>query len=385
MNDSVLIALIIILAVGGLWILWAWAAARAKSKAPVAETAYARGLNHLIAGDRRAALMAFRDAVVEDTTNIDAYLRLGDLLRVAGEHTKALQLHRDLSVRPDLGPADRERVWQSLTRDYLALNRPADALTAAKKLRQVNRKNRYALEAMVQVHERRAEWDQAYEVQAELARFDGRDEKMRLAAYQGFVASGFLAKGDKAEAKKRLEAALSLDPDCMPAHLELGDLAMESGDHAGAVEHWKTVASRRPAAGPFVFEKLERAYFEMGRFSDVIRFYEELLRTAPREAQPPILLALSEIEMRRGDYQSAEDLVREALEIEPDDLVAHRNLLRVHQERGDTKQALTVIDRIMKLLSERKRGLACRKCGAELDGPAWRCPSCSEWMPVLHS
>ncbi len=385
MTDTVLIALLVLIILGGLWVLWAWVAARSRGSSPVAETAYARGLNHLIAGDRRGALIAFREAVIEDTTNTDAYLRLGDLLRVAGEHAKALQLHRDLSVRPDLRPADRERVYQSLTRDYLALNRSTEALESARKLRGVNRKNRYALEAMVSVHEREGAWDQAYEVQAELARLDGRDEKKRLAAYQGFVALGFLSKGNRTEARKRLDAALGLDPGCLLAHLELGNLAMEDGDHAGAVEHWKTMATRSPAAGRHVFEKLERAYFEMGRFSDVIRFYEDLLRTAPRETQPSILLALSEIEMRRGDHQSAEDLIREALEIAPDDLVAHRGLLRVYQERGDSRQALSVIDRILKLLDERPGHLECRKCGVELERPVFRCPSCSEWMPVLDT
>lgn len=382
MNDAVVLILVIAAVMAGLWILWAWTATRARRARSGAESPYARGLNLLIAGDRRGALIAFREAVTEDTTNTDAYLRLGDLLRQAGEPGKALQIHRDLTLRAALRPADRERVHESLTRDYMELGRTAEAIAAARRLREMNRKNRYALEALSQLHDARGEWDQAGASFSELVRLDGGEEKKRLALYQGFVASRLLAAGEKKEARRRFEAALALDSGCSLARFELGNLLLEEGETARAVEEWKTLARNSPRNAGLVFEKLERAYYEMGRFVEVIRFYEELLKTAPREAQPAILLALSEIEMRRGDYEAAGALVREALEIRPDSMAAQRNLLRIHQERGDSRRALAVVEQVARALGEEGGRAACRRCGAPLERPEWRCPRCGEWSPT---
>jgi lipopolysaccharide biosynthesis regulator YciM len=47
----------------------------------VKESSYIRGLSALIDGDDHVALDLLKDAVREDSSNIDAYIRLGDLYR----------------------------------------------------------------------------------------------------------------------------------------------------------------------------------------------------------------------------------------------------------------------------------------------------------------
>jgi Flp pilus assembly protein TadD len=49
-------------------------------------------------------------------------------------------------------------------------------------------------------------------------------------------------KGDFAGAKRELSIALSLNPNSGRAHYELGSVLFQTGDSAGAVEHFRLAA-----------------------------------------------------------------------------------------------------------------------------------------------
>jgi len=77
----------------------------------------------LIDGDEETAFREFKNAVRLDSTNVDAYLRLGDLLRKRGDIDRAFQLHRELTTRRGLDPDTEARIQQALCRDLIALSR----------------------------------------------------------------------------------------------------------------------------------------------------------------------------------------------------------------------------------------------------------------------
>ena len=60
-----------------------------RSKARVKDL-YAEGLDLLIAGKRKAAYQNFKEIIDEDSENIKAYLRLGQVLREGGNALQAL-------------------------------------------------------------------------------------------------------------------------------------------------------------------------------------------------------------------------------------------------------------------------------------------------------
>ena len=62
------------------------------------ETADQKGLDALIAGHRDDALKHLARAVREDSRNVDAYIKLGSLLRERGQVRQAIQAHRELLV-----------------------------------------------------------------------------------------------------------------------------------------------------------------------------------------------------------------------------------------------------------------------------------------------
>jgi lipopolysaccharide biosynthesis regulator YciM len=364
-----------------LWLLWAWARAQ-RRRAVSPRDAYTQGLSALISGNRRQALHQLKEAIQHDSENLDAYVRLGDLLRESGEVAKAIAVHRDLTVRPRLHEGDKARILESLTRDYLTAAQYEEAGQCAERLRHVDRTNRFAYRALQEVAESLRDWPRAVRVVEERTKLEGQKDKKLLARYQGYVGSEELEAGSPKEARKRFEEALKLDPDCILASLYLGDMEHQEGNTEKAIEHWQNVALPSPENGPLVFDRLERAFFEVGRFEDVMSFYRELLQRAPRETSVPALLALAEIHRRKGSLDDAESFVHEALEIEPENPRAHRHLVKLAMDRDDPGEALSRLDRLLESQREDESAGDCRHCQRSLPGPVWRCPHCRGLNPM---
>ena len=355
-----------------LWLLWIWL----RGRGPMAtspQDAYTQALSALISGNRRQALSRLKEAIQGDSENLDAYIRLGDLLRENGAVRKALAVHRDLTVRSRLKEGDRARILESLTRDYLAAGRFEEAGQSAERLHHIDSKNLFAFRALQQVAEALKDWPRAIRVVEERARLENQKDKGMLARYRGYVGSQELEAGNTKEAKQHFEEALKLDPECLLASLYLGDLEHAEGNAEKAVKHWQHLALNAPERGGLVFDRLERAFFEMGHYADVMSFYRELLHRAPREASVPGLLALAEIHRRKGDLEDAESFIQEAMEIEPDHPRAQRHLIKLAMDRGDPQDALSHLDRFLQSIQV-ETGTQCRHCGEGLEEPGWRCP-----------
>ncbi len=337
-------AVLALLLVG--WVVWAWTR-RTRRQEPAKEEAYTRALTALIAGDPRLALVSLKEAVQENSDNLDAYIRMGDLLRDSGEVQKALAVHRDLTVRTGLSDAARTRILESITRDYLAAKRYEEAGQSAERLLRLDRHNRFALRAVQEVAEALGDWPRAIGAVEQRLKAQGKDDGSELARYRTAVGERELAADNLKLAREHFDKALELDGDCVAAHLHLGDMEQAAGKLEAAVEHWRTYALATPESANLVFERLERAFFELGHFGEVISFYRELVDRTPREAAAPALLALAEIHRRKGDLEEAETFVREALEIDPANLRGHRQWVRLALDREDPQAALARLDRML--------------------------------------
>ena len=79
---------------------------------------YAEGLDLLIAGKRKAAYKNFKNIIDNDSGNIKAYLRLGQVLREGGNSKQALKIHKGLIHRKKLNNYDKIELHKNLALDY---------------------------------------------------------------------------------------------------------------------------------------------------------------------------------------------------------------------------------------------------------------------------
>ena len=79
-----------------------------------------------------------------------------------------------------------------------------------------------------------------------------------------------IARGDRGAAKTAVEAALATYAACVPAIVNAGNLLLEAGDFAAAIERFETAITLDPDY-PEAHHNLGVAYRRMGRRSDAVR------------------------------------------------------------------------------------------------------------------
>jgi len=340
------------------------------------ETPYQRGITALLAGDREEALAAFAETVRVDSDNLDAYIHLGNMLREQGEAERALQLHRELTVRSGQSTVQQKSVRESLVLDLIALGRPDQAVQEAIHLRELDRRNGSSLKVLLKAYEAAHEWERAFEVRSEIAKLSGERGGEALARYRAAIGESLLRASKIDEAKRHFKEALRWEKNHPAALLRLGDIYYERDRRERAIVLWKGLAATHPALAHIVLERLETAYFEKGRFSEMGRMYEEMLARNPGDVR--ILVALARMHIKKGDLAEASRTLNEALEIEPNSLSARLLLVTVFRRRGELSRALDEMETLLRGIQGGER-FTCSACGAASEEYWTRCPSCQAW------
>lgn len=365
---------------GGVLALVGWAAWTLSggftAERPRRETPFRHGLDALLRGDTRAALQAFTETVDQDTDNLEAYLHIGNILRERGEAARALRVHRELTVRAGQTPVQERAIREALVLDLIALGRPAEAIEEAEELRETDRKNRRALELLLAAHEAAGNWDSAFEVRLELQRTNGGRETGTLARYRSAAGETYLREGKPREAERQFKNALRLEKDHPVALLRLGDICYRRDHKERAVVLWRGLARTHPHLAHWVLERLETAYFERGRMSEMAQAYEELLAQNPKDAR--LHLALARMHLKKGDLEDAARVLSRALEIDPESLEARLLLVNVHRRLGDVSQALDQVEALLRDVPAKER-FTCSSCGTASEEYWTRCPQCLAW------
>jgi len=89
---------------------------------------YLEALQAMLAGDDSTAFSRLKEVVATQTGNLDAYIKLGDILRKHKKVDRAIRLHQELTLRQGMTPEQNKWLHRSLALDYLA----ADNFPAAR-------------------------------------------------------------------------------------------------------------------------------------------------------------------------------------------------------------------------------------------------------------
>lgn len=290
--------------------------------------AYVDGLRLALDGRADDAVSRLKEAVQEDTENIDAYIRLGDLFLAQGDSDRALRIHETLSLRRNLDPQDEMRVYRALVRDYVRVGRHVKALALLEELTHQAKSEPALKRQLIELYIATGSWEKCEAVLKELEKIPAqRVEAAKL--YVRLAAARAQVNPD--DAGPCYEAALRLDPGSVEALVGLGQLQMQRGETERAIRTWEQVLAKAPDQNRLVRERLERAYFEAGRFEDVTRLYEQLLRRVPKDTG--LAIALADIYRKKEDLPAAVRLLdRCAVDGDPAVLVA---LAELHLAQGN--------------------------------------------------
>lgn len=359
----------------GLLILFQWVNRREES----AETVdpFVDGLEAMLRKDWKEAARLFRKAVEKDSDNIRAYEQLGRVYRELGDVQRAMKIHRELTVRGGLSAGDQARVLLELARDLRQVGRLDEALDSARKAVKADKRNVAALVTQLEILELKDEWTEALDVLKKIESLSGREQNLRRSMILVEQARTKIEEGSGRPGRILLKDALKLNPGCAAAYLLMGDSYHSEERMEEAIQYWERLPFEAPEHASLVFERLERYYFETGRFSEMEDFYKRVIASKP--GNPDATMALAGFYQRKGETDLATRILDEGLERNPGDITLSRMLIRLLARSGNTKRLCSFTVELADRLLEASKLYRCRSCGHESREFDFRCPKCRGW------
>ena len=384
---GMLVALLVGLAAGKAWERYKlldgrWIDRRRARESPH----YMLGLNFLVANQIDQAIDELTRAAEGAGDPLEIRLILGNLYREKGQVGRAIQEHQALLQRPQLRRLEHANVLLCLGLDYKRGGFVDRAIEAFSEVLRLDPSNQYALSNIEKLHEEQHQWGEAYVTRQKLAALDGEARQPRhneiLAFLETEIGLAAMKQKDNAEAARRFESAIQLDPKNAPAYLNLGDVRFTADDAAGACAAWERLVETSPERAYLAFARLEAAYQRRGDGSRFPALCRRLIAANPQEWRARI--ALARHLDAHGAPREAVELLFEAIVINPHALALHQT---VWQTLSDLGLPQMLVDRYIDLTRTSIFYLdphICVRCRYRSTELLWQCPHCHEWNTFIE-
>ncbi len=341
---------------------------------------YVRGISHLVNDDTDKAVEVFMGLLEADSETVELHLALGSLFRRRGEVDRALRIHQNLVMRPNLKPVHRNQARFELGRDYLKAGIYDRAEELFSELANQGMFLDASLTNLASIYEHERDWEKAIEMARWLGSARGIDPGSTIAHYHCEIACRLRLANDAEGAGQQLRKALSADPDCVRASLIEAELQRAAGRPRDAIAAYRRIADQDPSFVPEILAPLGALYAEL---EDGQGWFEELRRLADRHAGPAPQIALAALRAERGE-EALQPLL-DHLATAPSWLGFHAALAMPWPARDDgamddaLARVLAAMHQALDEVIRKGPRYQCRHCGYVARVLNWQCPSCRHW------
>jgi len=239
-------------------------------------------------------------------------------------------------------------VWLALAEDYLALSQYDAAEKSLNELVSFPERKALALSKLVRLFAQKKEWREAFTHQVEYLKLQHMDDKSSLAEFKFKHGLELLESAKFHDARVEFKEALKHNPQMADAVIAIGDSYEKQDRPEDAVKAWKSIVEVDPSKSGLVFGRIQKVLFDLGQYSEIEDFYNQVLEKDPKNIQA--ILGLASMAEKRGEEAPAEDLYNQALEINPEHLPALLGLIRFYQRQKRTDDAARVINKTAQAL-----------------------------------
>lgn len=349
------------------------------NKQKIPRNFYVEALHELLEGRLEEAIEKLKRTIRDDTDNVMAYIKLGDILREKGYPIRASKVHRNLLLRTTLNEEDVQNTLYHLALDYRKASMLDKAIETLERLLERNKKYIEAKRLLLELYEDKADWDKAFFLRQSLNKWTKKEDQYILALYKVYTGLDLVKKGAEREARIRFREAIKLDRACIPAYLYFGDSYMRESRYEEALKIWKTFALKYPQHAHWVIDRLDDLLYAMGKYSEMEPICEEIVRAQPTD--PSAYIKLIDIYEKKGREEDALELSRQIFEAHPHSPRCQLLYFSLLKKSGNTEKALEAAMAILEKKIEEEKGYTCKQCGNKTKEILWRCPQCKEWYP----
>ncbi len=347
---------------------------------------YILGLNFLVANQIDLAIEELTHAASLDANALEVHMILGNLYREKGQVGKAITIHQTLLQRQKLSRMEHAYVLLCLGLDYKRGGFVDRALDAFNEVLRLDPQNEYALVNLQKLHEEQHQWTEAYDTRQRLtalAASDSRPQSQSILAFlENEIGLEAMRRTDYAEAVRRFQSAIELDPRAVPAYLNLGDVRLAQGREDEAAQIWNTLVQVAPDRAYLAFDRLEAQAERAGapeRFTGLCR---RLIEENPQDWRAR--LALSRHLVASGQPSDALELLFAALVQNPHSLSVHQ---AIWQTLGLLGHPQALVDRYSELTRHAVFYVdphVCMRCRYRSTELLWQCPHCHDWNTFVE-
>lgn len=339
---------------------------------------YAEGLDMLVSGKRIAAYKNFKSIINEDSNNIKAYLRLGQILREGGNAIKALKIHKSLILRKKITNYEKIELHKNMALNYYELDNLDKSIFEAEKILNIEKDNEWAIYHLITLYKKNNDWMKATEYLKSYFNAKGNRDNHKLALYKIQHARKEIENNNFEEARNIINKALNLEDDLAIAYYYLGktyskestlvyDKAIEieknglnsisdKEKYNKYVEDAKDMLSKsipmwihyleiNPQQSWFVIPLLKDALFSLDRYSELEDIFYKLSEKYPDSIE--ILAALADYYSTKGDLDKAIDIIEKALKQNKDSILVKLIKFKLNIQKNSENISLNDIDDII--------------------------------------
>ena len=339
---------------------------------------YAEGLDMLVSGKRIAAYKNFKSIINEDSNNIKAYLRLGQILREGGNAIKALKIHKSLMLRKKITIYEKIELHKNMALNYYELDNFDKSIFEAEKILNIEKDNEWAIYHLINLYKKNNDWMKATEYLKSYFNTKGNRDNHKLALYKIQHARIEIENNNFEEARNIINRALNLEDDLAIAYYYLGktyskestlvyDKAIEieknglnsisdKEKYNKYVEDAKNMLSKsipmwihyleiNPQQSWFVIPLLKDALFSLDRYSELEDIFYKLSEKFPESIE--ILAALADYYSIKGDLDKAIDIIEKALKQNKDSILVKLIKFKLNIQKNSENISLNDIDDII--------------------------------------
>ena len=263
-------------------------------------------LNAMLMADKRKAIELLSNIVKKDSEHINAYLQLGNLLR-EDDPDRAIKIHQMLTVRQNVPKETRIEILKSLSLDYDRVGDLRKAKIEAEKVLKIDKSNLWACSFLLMIAEKTEDWDYAEKKAKELQKLKEFTDKIDLSLYTLQKGVKYLKDNNIEEAENFFRKAINDSPNYGLPYKYLGDIKNINRDLVKAIENWEKYMELCPSKSYKVFDSIETALFDLGRYSEVEKFYRKVLNENPFDINAGLRLA--NVLNEKGENKSAIALI----------------------------------------------------------------------------
>jgi lipopolysaccharide biosynthesis regulator YciM len=327
---------------------------------------YAEGLDLMITGRRKAAYKNFKHIIQEDSSNIKAYLRLGQVLREGGNPSQAIKIHRGLSHRKNLSQYEKVEMYKNLAMDFYKTGKVNAAIRELQTLLKIERHNEWAHSQLAIFYRTQQDWKNAGKYLEKYQKLTKKEDKHKLALYKIQEGRTLIKHNKFLDSRRKFEEALNISSELAVAYYFIGNsyssesevayqksLEMHTTDESlsnNKIEHmesakellgkaipmWIRYAEINPKHAWIVIHLLKDGLFALDRYSEFEDILKQILNNDSDNIE--VIASLSEIYSHRGEDLEAIELIDSALEQDPTSLIV--KLIKMKLEAKKEKSGI---------------------------------------------